>query len=139
MDENADAIAKPSSSLLQRTGGDHRGGRAQLGRGTFMMTFAGAWDIRGQRSGAKSATLETGVFAQRYALVQRCMLYCWIVTPVPPLYVPMVWYDMVNVNLYSAIITKVSNELNTLVSGEKPGARFTNNLTIYRKIIVSLS
>jgi len=33
----------------------------------------------------------------------------------------MVWYGMVNVNLYSAIITKVSNALNTLVSGEKPG------------------
>ena len=32
----------------------------------------------------------------------------------------MVWYGMVNVNLYSAIITKVSNALNTLVSGEKP-------------------
>ena len=28
---------------------------------------------------------------------------------------------MVNVNLYSAIITKVSNALNMLVSGEKPG------------------
>ena len=28
---------------------------------------------------------------------------------------------MVNVDLYSAIITKVSNTLNTLVSGEKPG------------------
>jgi len=28
---------------------------------------------------------------------------------------------MVNVNLYSAIITKVSNALNTLVSGDKPG------------------
>jgi len=33
----------------------------------------------------------------------------------------IVWYGMVNVNLYSAIITKVSNALNTLVSGEKPG------------------
>ena len=32
-----------------------------------------------------------------------------------------VWYGMVNVDLYSAIITKVSNALNTLVSGEKPG------------------
>jgi len=34
----------------------------------------------------------------------------------------MVWYGicMVNVDLYSAIITKVSNALNTLVSGEKP-------------------
>ena len=32
----------------------------------------------------------------------------------------MVWYDMVNVDLYSAIITKVSSALNTLVSGEKP-------------------
>jgi len=28
---------------------------------------------------------------------------------------------MVNVDLYSAIITKVSNAMNTLVSGEKPG------------------
>jgi len=28
---------------------------------------------------------------------------------------------MVNVDLYSAIITKVSNALNKLVSGEKPG------------------
>jgi len=28
---------------------------------------------------------------------------------------------MVNVDLYSAIITKVSNALNTLVSREKPG------------------
>ena len=33
----------------------------------------------------------------------------------------MVRYGMVNVDLYSAIITKVSNALNTLVSGEKPG------------------
>ena len=33
----------------------------------------------------------------------------------------MVWYGMVNVNVYSAIITKVSNALNTLVSGEKTG------------------
>ena len=30
-------------------------------------------------------------------------------------------YGIVNVDLYSAIITKVSNALNTLVSGEKPG------------------
>ena len=28
---------------------------------------------------------------------------------------------MVNVDLYSAIITKVSNALNTLISGEQPG------------------
>jgi len=33
----------------------------------------------------------------------------------------MVWYGMVNVDLYSAIITKVSNALDKLVSGEKPG------------------
>jgi len=33
----------------------------------------------------------------------------------------MVWYGMVNVDLYSAIITKVSNALDTLVSGVKPG------------------
>ena len=32
-----------------------------------------------------------------------------------------IWYGMVNVDLYSAIITKVSNALNTLISGEKPG------------------
>ena len=32
-----------------------------------------------------------------------------------------VWYGMVNVDLYSAIITRVSNALNTLVTGEKPG------------------
>jgi len=31
------------------------------------------------------------------------------------------WYGMVNIDLYSAIITKVFNALNTLVSGEKPG------------------
>ena len=31
-------LAKPPSNLLQRTGGDHRGGRAQLGWRTFMMT-----------------------------------------------------------------------------------------------------
>ena len=35
--------------------------------------------------------------------------------------VVVVWYGMVNVDLYSAIITKVSNALDTLVSGEKPG------------------
>ena len=35
----------------------------------------------------------------------------------------MVWYGMVNVDLYSAIITRVSNALNTLVSGEKPGCQ----------------
>jgi len=33
----------------------------------------------------------------------------------------LVWYGMVNVDLYSTVITKVSNALNTLVSGEKPG------------------
>jgi len=33
----------------------------------------------------------------------------------------MVWYGVVNVDLYSAIITKVSNSLSTLVSREKPG------------------
>ena len=31
-------LAKPSSNLLQRTGGDHRGSRSQLGWRTFMMT-----------------------------------------------------------------------------------------------------
>jgi len=42
-------------------------------------------------------------------------------TTVLQCYFTMVWYGMVNVDLYSAIITKVSNELNTLLSGEKPG------------------
>jgi len=40
------------------------------------------------------------------------------VSKVPP---DHTWYGMVNVDVYSAIITKVSNVLNTLVSGEKPG------------------
>ena len=31
---------------------------------------------------------------------------------------PLKWYGMVNVDLYIAIITTVSNVLNTLVSGE---------------------
>jgi len=31
------------------------------------------------------------------------------------------WYGMVNVDLYSAVITKVSNALNMQVSEEKPG------------------
>ena len=35
----------------------------------------------------------------------------------------MVWYGMVNVDLCTAVITKVSIALNTLVSGEKPGFR----------------
>jgi len=33
----------------------------------------------------------------------------------------MVWNGMANVDLYSDIITNVSNALNTLVSREKPG------------------
>jgi len=35
----------------------------------------------------------------------------------------LVWRGngMINVDLYSTVITKVSNALNTLVSGEKPG------------------
>jgi len=48
--------------------------------------------------------------------------YCNSAGPVPtPVCYGMVWYGMVNVDLYSAIITKVCNALNTLVSGEKPG------------------
>jgi len=43
----------------------------------------------------------------------------------------MVWYGMVNVDLYSAIITKVSNELKTLVSGEKPGFQALSKGLIY--------
>jgi len=33
----------------------------------------------------------------------------------------MVWYGMINVDLYSAIATKVSNALNMLVPRKKPG------------------
>ena len=33
----------------------------------------------------------------------------------------MVWYGMVYVNLYSAIVANVSNALGTLVPGEQPG------------------
>ena len=40
---------------------------------------------------------------------------------------------MVNVDLYSAIITKVSNALNTLVSGEKPGFQ-----TLSKRLVVLL-
>jgi len=40
---------------------------------------------------------------------------------------------MVNVDLYSAIITKVSNALDTLVSGEKPGFQ-----TLYEGLVVVL-
>jgi len=47
--------------------------------------------------------------------VQRCGLL------IPMFRGVCVWYGMVNVHLYSAIITKVSNALNTLVSGEKTG------------------
>ena len=37
---------------------------------------------------------------------------------------------MVNVDLYSAIITKVSNALNALVSGEKPGFQTLSKVAI---------
>jgi len=37
---------------------------------------------------------------------------------------------MVNVDLYSTIIMKVSNALNTLVSGEKPGFQALSNVLI---------
>ena len=38
----------------------------------------------------------------------------------------MVWYGMVNVDLYSAVITKVSNALDTLVPGIWRKARFSD-------------
>jgi len=37
-------LAKPSLNLLQKTEGDHRGGRAQLGWRTFMMTCL--WSVQ---------------------------------------------------------------------------------------------
>jgi len=42
----------------------------------------------------------------------------------------MVWYGMVNVDLYSAIITQVSNALDTLVSEEKPGFQDVIQMTV---------
>ena len=38
-----------------------------------------------------------------------------------PNYSIMIWYGMVSVDLYRAIVTKVSNALNTLVPRKKPG------------------
>ena len=52
--------------LLQRTGTDHWGGHAQLGRRTLMTTCL-HWILGSTR--LRSASLETDVFAQRYALV----------------------------------------------------------------------
>ena len=49
-------------------------------------------------------------FAERSVCTQETLVVCMLV-----------WYGMVNVDLYCAIITKVSNALNTLVSGEQPG------------------
>jgi len=70
-------LAKPPSNFLQRTGGDHRGGHAQLGWKTFMMTCL-RWILGYLRLyGAKSASLETDVFAQCYALVVGACYY-WI-------------------------------------------------------------
>jgi len=42
---------------------------------------------------------------------------------------------MVNVDLYSAVITKVSNALDMLVSGEKPG--FQNPQTLYHFAVMT--
>jgi len=47
-----------------------------------------------------------------------CHLHCLLRTVTA---YGMVWYGMVNVDLYSAIITIVSNAPNTPVSREKPG------------------
>ena len=52
--------------------------------------------------------------------VTSCLLIVTAVAWSRPL-AAMVWCGMVNVDLYSAIITKVSNALNTLVPGEKIG------------------
>ena len=38
-----------------------------------------------------------------------------------PNYSIMIWYGMISVDLYSAIVTKVSNALHTLVPRKKPG------------------
>ena len=50
-------------------------------------------------------------------------IHVYLISSAPTRHVSalLVWYGMVNVDLYSAIITKVSNALDTLVSGEKPG------------------
>jgi len=56
-------LAKPPSNLLQRTGGDHRGGHAQL-RSSLDLGIHEARDLAQNRP-----LWETDVFAQCYALV----------------------------------------------------------------------
>ena len=48
----------------------------------------------------------------------------------------MVWYGMVNVDLYSAIVTKVSNALNTLVPREKPGFQALSRFRFRVRVVV---
>ena len=63
-------LAKPSSNLLQRTGGDHRGGRTRPGWRTFMMTCL-HWILGYMRLEIwhKVGLSADWCLAQRYALV----------------------------------------------------------------------
>ena len=125
-------LANPSSNLLQRTGGDHRGGCTQLEWRTFMTTCL-CWILRYMRLEIWCKIDLSGDWCLCTALrthSDACMLlldscirtYVHLCPTGGSLCFPstssLVWYGMVNVDLYSAIITKVSNALNTLVSGE---------------------
>jgi len=83
-----------------------------------------------QSSGSHLARLPSSVIAgcvcnsaaSRASEYNTTLRSCSPVTSLAPaITARMVPYGMVNVDLYSAIITKVSNAPNTLVSGEKPG------------------
>ena len=68
-----------------------------LGKRLRNNLFCVEWDVKPQ--------LSQSVLIQSCALLRAWLSFCG-----------MVWYGMVNVDLYSAIITKVSNALDTLVS-----------------------
>ena len=71
-----------------------------LGKRLRNNVFCVEWDVKPQLS--------------QSVLIQSCALLCaWLS------FCGMVWYGMVNVDLYSAIITKVSNALDTLVSCDR--------------------
>ena len=70
--------AKASSNLLQRTGGDHWGGRAQLGWRTFMMTGF-HWILGCMRLEIWHKICLSGVWCLCTVLCTRsCACYYWI-------------------------------------------------------------
>jgi len=67
-------LAKPSSNLLQRTGGDHRGCRAQLGWRTFMMTCL-RWILGYTRL---EIWRKIGLSGDWCLCTRSAACYCWI-------------------------------------------------------------